>query len=76
MRLADTCLVLSKFRAKGQVGILYLSVGLISKKLAAELDSNSAVELMVIYEVKNNETFIPLTQFPEDVAHNIAKYSF
>lgn len=75
MRLANTCLVISKFRGKGQIGIQYLSVGLITKKGKLEIGNEPAISLVVVYQIKNNETFIPVTKFPEDVANHITKRS-
>jgi hypothetical protein len=71
MRLADTCLVLSKCRPRNQFGAQYLSVGLLSKN--AFTDSKSLTALSVVFQIKNNETFIPLTPFPEDILSHMLK---
>lgn len=67
MRLADSALVLSKFKQSDQLGISYLSVGLLSKSVSSQHEQKSIVSLTVVYQVKNSESFVPLTPYPEDV---------
>lgn len=74
LRLADTCLVISKHSIRNQLGIQYVSLGLISRRMLRDFNSKTLVSIVVVYQLKNNESFIPLTPFPEDVVNYILKY--
>jgi len=39
-----------------------------------DFNSKTLVSIVVVYQLKNNESFIPLTPFPEDFVNYILKY--
>ena len=74
LRLGETCFIITKTNPSNQTGIQYLTVGLISVELHRDTGEEYLVVPLICYQIKNNETFVPLTPSTAQVFKLMNKY--
>ena len=75
LRLGETCLIISKTSPQNQVGVQYLTIGFISVQFHKDLSEEYLSIPIICYQIKNKESFLPLTDAPELVLEVMKKYT-
>ena len=74
LRLGDTCVIITKTNPKDQIGVQYLTIGLISVDMHRDISEEHLLIPIICYQIINNETFIPLTPDTNNVFSLMKKY--
>ena len=74
LRLGETGLIITKTNPQNQPGIQYLTIGLISVQFHRDLYEEYLNIPIICYQIKNQETFLPITESPDLIFSVMKKY--